>query len=111
MARERELEHEITMLKERLDASQRAWSSTKRELDDKESHFVSADRGNRDQAAMLRNIETKYLSFKETLSQLLSDDYHSIEPSEELIRDRVANMALLIRDKTGVSVQVFTLFL
>jgi hypothetical protein len=91
------------MLKERLDASQRAWSSTKRELDERESRFSLADRENRDRSMMLRNIETTYLSFKETLSQLLSDDYHSIEPSEELIRDRVANFALQIRDKTAVS--------
>jgi len=91
------------MLKERLDASQRAWSATKRELDERESRFSSADRENRDRAMMVRNVESKYITFKDTLSQILSDSFHAIEPNEEIIRDRVSNMVLQLRDKTAVS--------
>lgn len=101
--RQRELEHEIELLKERLDASQRAWSATKRELDERESRFSAADREIRDRAMVVRNVETQYRSFKETIASLLSDSFHSIEPTEEMIRDRLTNLTLAIRDKTAVS--------
>ena len=39
ISRQRDLEREIDILKERLDASQRAWNATRTELEEREARF------------------------------------------------------------------------
>ncbi len=103
MATAREMEREISLLKERLDSTQRAWSSTKRELEERDMRFTSIDRELKEHSLNARNSEVAFRNFKETLANLLSDEFHRLEPYEEPIRERIQAMCLAVRDKSAVS--------
>jgi|SRR6218665_132521 len=99
MSRQEDLLKEIDVLKERLEASQRAWSSMRNELEEQRQqvhHDV-------DRALINQSIEGQHKAFKECLAQLLSDGYVMVEPYEETIRERIQNLVLGLRDKNAVS--------
>lgn len=97
MSRQEDLLKEIDVLKERLEASQRAWSSMRNELEEQRQqvhHDV-------DRALINQSIEGQHKAFKECLAQLLSDGYVMVEPYEETIRERIQNLVLGLRDKNA----------
>lgn len=99
LSRQEDLLKEIDVLKERLEASQRAWSSMRNELEEQRvqvHHDV-------DRALINQSIEGQHKAFKECLAQLLSDGYVMVEPYEETIRERIQNLVLGLRDKNAVS--------
>ena len=97
--RQRELEREIDILKERVEASQRAWAATKRDLD----NMTLREHEYHNQEVTWRTEETASKSFKESLANLLSDGYQNLEPYEEAIKDRIKNLLLSLRDKAAVN--------
>jgi len=97
--RQKELESELETLKERLDASQRAWSAMRKELADEKSQ--RAAEVDRDRLAMAAEQQAK--SFKECLARMLSDSVVSVKPYEEQIRERVEMTIITLHDKTAVS--------
>jgi len=103
-ARQRELESEVESVKDRLEASQRAWSAMRRELDEQKS--VRAAEVDRDRLAAAAEGQTK--AFKECLARMLSDGCIVVEPFEEMIRERVQVLIIALQDKSAVS-HAFTL--
>ena len=92
------------MLKERLESSQRAWQATRRELEEKESRFYSAESKAKETELFVRNSEMQLRSFKDQLAGLLSDQSVVIEPYEEQIRERVRALMTDYKDRLGVSI-------
>lgn len=60
----------------------------------------------RDHELAVRNAETAYKSFKQSLADMLSDSVVQVESYEESIRDRVKWLTHAVRDKSAVSVSV-----
>ena len=60
VSRERELLREIDLLKERLDASQRAWNATRVELEERESRFSRNDVQVREYETTVRTLEQSF---------------------------------------------------
>ena len=90
------------MLQERVDSLQRALSLVKQEESERTGHFSSLERDVRERDLAARNSEQQYKSFKETLASLLTNSYHSVEPYEESIRDRINQLVLHAKDKSSV---------
>ncbi len=65
--------------------------------------FTSIDRELKEHSLNARNSEVAFRNFKETLANLLSDEFHRLEPYEEPIRERIQAMCLAVRDKSAVS--------
>ena len=103
LATVRDSEREIELLKERFESTQRAWTATKQELENRDTHYSSVDREIRESQIAVRNAELQYKSFKESLAALLSDSYSACEPYEESIRERIKNFMLHGKDKGAVS--------
>ena len=60
VARESELVRELDMLKERLEGSQRAWSATRAELEEREGRFARTEVQAREFETTIRGIEASY---------------------------------------------------
>ena len=86
-------------LRDRLDASQRAWSAMRRELDEHKSQRTAEI--DRERLVVAAEQQTKV--FKECLARMLSDAGRTVEPYEETIRERVQAIILEVQDKTAVS--------
>ncbi|XP_013406676.1 coiled-coil domain-containing protein 170 [Lingula anatina] len=95
----RELEQEIKLLKERLDASQRAWNATRHELDEREKRLSHLDREARESSFSVRNYQTQYNAFRETLASILSDAFRTVPPSEDSIKDKIGQLLAANKDK------------
>jgi len=96
--RQKELESEMESLKERLEASQRAWSVMRKELADEKSQRA----GDVDRERLAAAADLQARSFKDCLSRMLSDSRVSVEPYEEPIRERVEATIVALHDKTAV---------
>lgn len=94
-------EREINLLKERLDASQRSWEATRRELEQKEGRYEGIDIRLRDHELAVRNAEASFKSFKQSLSAILSDSLTAVEPYEECIRERVTKLVGALKDQSA----------
>ncbi|KAH9514836.1 hypothetical protein Btru_023757 [Bulinus truncatus] len=92
LAARRDLEREIDLLKERLEASHRALEATKNELQLKENRFSSLDRDLREKAHNVRSASTQFDLFREQLSNLLSSADLSVVPTEENIKETVRRL-------------------
>jgi len=55
-----------------------------------------------DPTQISRNIESQSKAFKECLATLLSDGVCMVEPYEEILRDRVHDLVVAVRDKNAV---------
>ena len=104
MAKENELRREIDMLKERLESSQRAWQATRRELEEKESRFYTAESKAKETELFVRNSEMQLRSLKEQLAGLLSDPSVVVEPYEDQIRERIRVLMTDYKDRLAVSI-------
>lgn len=90
MARQRELEREVELLKERLDASQAGWAAARNNLDDREREAAECG------SAQLQ-------TFQRSLAEMLSDSCVVIEANGDHITQRLHELLHTIRDKTVVS--------
>jgi len=90
LARQRELEREVELLKERLDTSQAGWAAARSSLEDRERQAADCE------AARLH-------AFEHSLAELLSDTCEVVEASEQGIVQRLHQVLSAIRDKTAVS--------
>ena len=97
---------EIDLLKERLDASQRAWNATRTELEERAARFSRNDAQVREYETSCRTLEQTQRAFKEQLASMLTDSYVTVEPYEEQIRERVTQLVRASSDKTAVSAHV-----
>jgi len=90
MARQRELEREVVLLKDRLDASQAGWAAARSNPEDRDRQAAECD------VAQLQ-------AFHHSLAQMLSDSCTVVEADEDHIMQRLRELLHTIRDKTVVS--------
>ena len=89
VARQRELEREMDLLKERLDASQAGWAEARASLEDRDRAAAAAVR-----------LEV----FQRSVAELLSDGCVVVEPGdEERIVQRLRELLYATREKADVS--------
>jgi len=93
LARQRELEREVELLKERLDASQACWMAARSDLEDRDRQAAECD------AAQLQ-------TFQRTVAQMLSDSCIVVEANTKDIMQRLHELLAAIRDKTTVSFMI-----
>jgi len=91
LARQRELEREIELLKERLDASQAGWAEARSSLEDRERQAVECG-------------DARLQAFQRSLAELLSDSCVIVDATEDRILQRIRELLYDIRDKTAVSI-------
>ncbi|XP_046545107.1 coiled-coil domain-containing protein 170-like [Haliotis rubra] len=93
LAGKREVEREIELMKERLDANQRSLDATRGELELRQGRLSSLDREVRETSHNVRSWENQYHLFREQIAGLLSNSYTMVEPSEDMIKDNIRRMA------------------
>ena len=104
VAKQRELEMEIKVLRDRCDSASNAMMATRRELEEKEMRFSKYENESRSAATAVRSMELATKGFREQLASLLSIEGHMpIQPVDEAIRDRVKAVVMALRDKSTVS--------
>lgn len=96
MAARRDLEREVSLLKERIEANQKALEATRGELELRENRFSSLDREFRETAHSVKTAGTQFELFREQLANLLSTTNVSVIPTEESVRETVRR---LVTDK------------
>ena len=89
ISKQRELEREVELLKDRLEASQEGWSEARKKL---EENFCRCDK---------KSLH-HYHAFLDALSHLLTDSRNTIEPTEDHIKERIRDLLRIIRDKNEV---------
>ena len=109
-AKQRELQRELDNLNERMEASQRAWTATKRELAQYEGRYTHLDREVHNKSIVAQNAESQYRNFKELLARMLCDGACVVEPYEEQIREQVQRLLTAVHDRSsvGVTAQITT---
>ena len=103
-AKQRELQRELDNLNERMEASQRAWTATKRELAQYEGRYTHLDREVHNKSIVAQNAESQYRNFKELLARMLCDGACVVEPYEEQIREQVQRLLTAVHDRSSVGV-------
>lgn len=97
----RDLQREVELLKERLEASQKAWAATKRELDEKSKVYASLDREVRDSSHSAKSAQTQLVAFRDQLASLLTDSYSRVAPSDDLIKEKIRQLQIANKDKVA----------
>ncbi|ESO87729.1 hypothetical protein LOTGIDRAFT_127327, partial [Lottia gigantea] len=93
LAARRDMEREVEVVKERLEANQRALDATRNELELREGRLNHLDREYRETTNNTRSTTSQFNLFKEQLANILSNSYTNVPPSEDLIRDSILNLA------------------
>lgn len=103
------MEREVDVIKERLDAAQRAASAGRSELDMREERLNRKEREFRSTMHDIQTTRTQISLFREQLASILSDvDDSVLDWSEEAIRNRIAS--LKSRNLEMVSVSILSLY-
>ncbi|KAL3873318.1 hypothetical protein ACJMK2_036450 [Sinanodonta woodiana] len=89
MASRRDFEIEVRLLKERLEATQRALEAARNEMELRDTRLSTLDREYRTTSHSIRSSQTQSSAFREDLASLLSEDDLMIHPTEESIKRRI----------------------
>ncbi|XP_041353054.1 coiled-coil domain-containing protein 170-like [Gigantopelta aegis] len=92
LAGKRDMEREIDIMKERLNATQRSLEATQQELELRQGRLSHLDREVRETSHNVHSTATQYSLFREQIAALLSNAYTAVHPSEDSIKDAVRNM-------------------
>ncbi|KAK3799203.1 hypothetical protein RRG08_054331 [Elysia crispata] len=98
-----ELEREIGLLKERLQASNHALEATKAELDMREQRSSTIERELRATSTHVRTTSTQFDLFREQLANILSATFDNMTPTEQCLKDTVQRLA---QDKKASDLRV-----
>ncbi|XP_022091031.1 coiled-coil domain-containing protein 170-like [Acanthaster planci] len=93
-----ELERENALLKDRVDASQRAWSSHKQELDQQENRMSTLGREAKTLKYEAEVARSELRALKESLALLLSREGNRCEAKEDAIKERVKHLQVDSRE-------------
>ncbi|XP_002738131.1 coiled-coil domain-containing protein 170-like isoform X2 [Saccoglossus kowalevskii] len=97
MMRKNELEREVQLLKERMEANRRAWESTRMELEHRDTRVSALDHDLKTHQYNAQVAEASLRSLKESLAALLGDSFMSYD--EESIKEKVRQLHLSVREK------------
>ncbi|KAL8611121.1 hypothetical protein ACOMHN_064411 [Nucella lapillus] len=89
-----EMEREVDMLKERLDAGQRMLDATNAELQLRGDRLASVEHEMRVSSHSVHSSATAFQLFREQLANLLGTTYELIDPSEECLKEAVRKLAV-----------------
>ena len=95
----KELEIEVTTLRERIDSLQRTIDAQRNEIDIRDSRLSNLDRELRSSSTTVRNASTQYVMFREYLAKLLGES----ECTEDFLRHRLEGVLLSSREWRHVS--------
>ncbi len=105
------MENEIITLKDRLDSTQRAWQSSRHEIEERETRYTTIDRELRDSSMAVRTVELQMKGFREQLASILSlEGLSPVEPHDVAIRDRVKAITMALKDKSAVSFLLYSYY-
>jgi len=82
-----------------MESSQRAWAAMRRELEDQKLQRAA----DVDKERLVLASEQQAKAFKDCLATMLSDGCVTVEPFEEMIRERVQALVIALQQKTTVS--------
>lgn len=99
---------EVETLKGRLDSMQKAWQSTRGELDQRESKYASHELHLQQLENDLLFAKSCFDAFKQQIGQSLSDNYVKVEPKEDEIREKIHLLMQSSKDRGAVSRRLFT---
>ncbi|XP_025105886.1 coiled-coil domain-containing protein 170-like [Pomacea canaliculata] len=94
----RDVEREVELLKERLEANQRAMDATRAELELRDNRLSTLDREVRINSHNVHSAATAFSLFREQLANILSSAYETIEPTEEAIKQTAHRIASSYRE-------------
>lgn len=97
------MEREVELLRERLDASQRAWNATRAELEEREGRFAHSESKLREFELSHRTVDHSFRAFKEQVATVLSDSYVTVQPYEDEIREKLSALVRSSTDRKAVS--------
>ncbi|KAJ8308568.1 hypothetical protein KUTeg_013442 [Tegillarca granosa] len=86
------LEKEVEIMRERLEASQKALEASRCEMEMREGRLSKLEQEYRVNAHESRTFSTQIHLFREQLASLLSDVDWSVDPSEESIKLRISHL-------------------
>lgn len=94
---------EIETLKGRLDSMQKAWQTTRTQLEERDSKYTTHE-------AQLKKLEDDllfanscFLAFKQQVAQLLSDNFVKVEPVEDEVKQKISLLMQSSKDRGIVS--------
>ena len=93
LAGKRDVEREVDVMKERLDATQRSLEATQQELELRQGRLSHLDRAVRESSHSVHSTATQFGLFREQVAALLSNAYAEVHPSEDGIREAVRSLA------------------
>ena len=108
IAARHDLEREVEVLRDRLEAGQRTIDATKEELALVTGRFASVERNYRESNLNTHTSEKQFTLFREQLANLLNVAFNDVVPTEECIKDCVGRITKDKRDIDRVSVVVFS---
>lgn len=102
--KQKQLENELTVMHRRLEASNHELDLARSELQQHMTHCGGLNMERRHHESVAKSADTQLTSLRETLARMLSDDFVKVEPSEERIRERVAELMHAVKEKTLVRI-------
>ncbi|XP_068088099.1 coiled-coil domain-containing protein 170 isoform X2 [Hyperolius riggenbachi] len=102
----RVLEKETVMLKDKLDALQRAWEASKQELHLMKKNSSELDVTLKTSLGEAKATQSLHTSFKDELAAALSDDFVPVNPKEDAILDRIHDLWKKLESKKIVVTQL-----
>ncbi|XP_022332635.2 coiled-coil domain-containing protein 170-like [Crassostrea virginica] len=106
LTEKRNFEREMTMMKERLDANQRALEAARAELDLKQSRLSSLDREYRVNSEDIRKVHTEAHLFREQVASILSTVDERCDISSDFILNRIKT---ILQDNRELVIKVDSL--
>lgn len=103
LAARADLDREVGLLKERLEANQRALDATRAELEMRENRLSTLDREMRHSSHSVHSTATAFQLFREQLANLLSAVFENCSSSEENLKEAVRRLAT---DKREIDLRV-----
>ena len=102
--KQKQLENELTVINGRLEASNHERLLEHKKLEEHMTHCGGLNRERKLHESVARSAEVQLTSLQETLARMLSDDFVKVEPSEDRIRERVAELMHAVKEKTLVRI-------
>ncbi|XP_070577183.1 coiled-coil domain-containing protein 170-like isoform X4 [Ptychodera flava] len=99
--RKNELEREVQILRDRIDANQKAWNTTRQELEHRDNRASTMVHELKTHQYNAQVAETTLRAFKESLASLLSDGGSLCDDSEEAIKERVRLLHMRTHERHG----------
>ncbi|XP_078593515.1 coiled-coil domain-containing protein 170-like isoform X2 [Branchiostoma floridae x Branchiostoma japonicum] len=93
------LVRENQLLRERIESSEKAWKSTRDELEHREGRVQTMDEQLRTSQYTAKAAQTQLDTFKQAIASLLSDGHVIIHEREDDIKDRIRSIMGSSRDK------------